>query len=832
MASAPTPLKIIIVGAGIAGLTLAKALEEIPQSASSPSIEYIVLEGRSELAPQQGAGIALAPGGSRILDQLGVYAELEAQMTPVSSSAVHDVHGRMLLPQRSDAALLVGRRMGYPFGLVERRNVVIALLRGLKRKKECVITGKRVVSVQHEVDQLKPVTLVCADGSRYSGDIVVGADGVRSRIREEMWRAVEKGLCGSEGFDVQRERDAMTAEYRCLFGISSPIPGYAPGCSDDTIGKDVSTMVATSKGGKIFWFVFGRLDRVYNNGEIPRFDAQQTAAFAQQHANLPVRGGITMGQLWNCRQTATLVPLEEADYEHWTAGRLVIIGDGAHKMTPQTGSGGMLAIDHAAALANMLHRMNSTRNSAQPLTTREIESALIEFDTRRRHIRSTALIRQAGALARLQALRTPWDRIAAALLFPRAGDARADQLCGDAVGAARIEHLPLPRRSLQGTMPFNPELGIGLGESEGSRALRALPLLLLAVGGFLSMAAVVPLEGAAQVLNAGVYRWASSNGTQVEEYIPESFYGVPMIDEFARLGVMRFIVSRAHFMLQNLSLFADYGVWYAIMLVEASRRSLRLTIVQCALLWGLFNLKGIAIFVPMYYFAHYIFSPMSAFGARDMRLTDTSYTRTILPALLLAHYAPFMLAYLSPGASIRQAAAFLWELFPIWIAGIQYAFSDIVPNTSLKDRLMANPTRDLSSIRRTTIPLILFSAAVWQYTLWTSPSISDALQLFSPITSGIENMNFSELFAETLKWDQVFFGFANEVWIVLLFWDMKRAGYIRQSWVALVGCAMIVTVLGGNGALLGVAWLYREERLAVGRHWGAVVADNENVVKR
>jgi 2-polyprenyl-6-methoxyphenol hydroxylase-like FAD-dependent oxidoreductase len=221
MTTTPPPLKIIIVGAGIAGLTLAKALEEVPQSASSPQIEYIVLEGRAELAPQQGAGIALAPGGSRILDQLGVYAELEAQMAPVSSSAMHDVHGKMLLPQRSDAALLVGRRMGYPFGLVERRNVVIALLRGLKRRKECVLTGKKVVSVEHAVDQGKPVRVVCADGSRYEGDLVVGADGVRSRIREEMWGAVEKGICGPEAFDVQRERNGES----CLFLYNTTITG-------------------------------------------------------------------------------------------------------------------------------------------------------------------------------------------------------------------------------------------------------------------------------------------------------------------------------------------------------------------------------------------------------------------------------------------------------------------------------------------------------------------------------------------------------------------------------------------------------------------------------
>lgn len=371
----------------------------------------------------------------------------------------------------------------------------------------------------------------------------------------------------------------MTAEYRCLFGMSSSIPGYEPKCSDDTIAKDVSTMVATSKGGKIFWFLFGRLDRVYQHEEIPRFDQAETVKFAEEHADLPIRDGITVADLWKHREAATLVPLEEADYAHWTAGRLVIIGDAAHKMTPQTGSGGMLAIDDAAALANLLNKLNSNRLDYGPLTTAQVEAALGNFDTRRRHVRTTALVKQAAGLARLEALRTLTDRIVSRLLFPRAGDVRADQLCGDAVGAERIEYLPLPKRSLQIPMPFNPEQGIGRQESLLSRALWASPLLLLAVGGLVSMAAVVPLEGATQILDEGVYRW-TSYGVQIEDYIPERFYGLSVFDNFSRPGVMRFMVSHGHFLLQNFSLFADYGIWYAIMLIESSRRSLYLTPVQ------------------------------------------------------------------------------------------------------------------------------------------------------------------------------------------------------------------------------------------------------------
>lgn len=361
--------------------------------------------------------------------------------------------------------------------------------------------------------------------------------------------------------------------------MSSAIPGYKPGCSDDTIGNNVSTMVATTKGGKIFWFLFGRLPRVYLHDEIPRFDEAEAAKFAKQHSKLPVRAGITMGDLWNRREKTSLVPLEEGSFAHWTAGRFVIIGDGAHKMTPQTGAGGMLAIEDAAALANIINKLKSNRMNGDPITTRQVETALASFDARTRHLRTTATIKEAGNLARLQALRTFADQITARLLFPRAGDARADQICGDAVGAERIEYLPLPKRSLAGSMPFNPSHGIGRHERLWRRALWASAFLLLGYGGFYSMALVVPLAGANQILGTHIYRWGADENPH-ETYIAEHFYHIPVLDGFARPGVMRFVVSQVHFLPQSLSLFADYGIWYAIMLIESARRSLRLTLLQ------------------------------------------------------------------------------------------------------------------------------------------------------------------------------------------------------------------------------------------------------------
>jgi 2-polyprenyl-6-methoxyphenol hydroxylase-like FAD-dependent oxidoreductase len=55
--------KVIIVGGGVSGLTLANALERA-------QVDYVLLESKSEFAPVLGASIALGPNGNRILDQL------------------------------------------------------------------------------------------------------------------------------------------------------------------------------------------------------------------------------------------------------------------------------------------------------------------------------------------------------------------------------------------------------------------------------------------------------------------------------------------------------------------------------------------------------------------------------------------------------------------------------------------------------------------------------------------------------------------------------------------------------------------------------------------
>jgi 2-polyprenyl-6-methoxyphenol hydroxylase-like FAD-dependent oxidoreductase len=79
MMATESPFKVIIVGGSIAGLTLAHCL-------SKAGIDYIVLEKRKQIAPQEGASIGILPHGGQILQQLGLFSLIEEQIEPLHTA--------------------------------------------------------------------------------------------------------------------------------------------------------------------------------------------------------------------------------------------------------------------------------------------------------------------------------------------------------------------------------------------------------------------------------------------------------------------------------------------------------------------------------------------------------------------------------------------------------------------------------------------------------------------------------------------------------------------------------------------------------------------------
>ena len=231
-------------------------------------------------------------------------------------------------------------------------------------------------------------------------------------------------------------------------------------------------------------------------------------------------------------------------------------------------------------------------------------------------------------------------------------------------------------------------------------------------------------------------------------------------------------------------------------------------------------MHGIGFVLPIFYFFHYIMTPIANFKAADMRLTDLSYTLSVLPVMAVTYYGPYLFGYLSPKATTRHIAMWLWHMSPVWATLSQWLLARmIVPNTVQHDRIH-NVRRDLWPIRITVGVLAAFSGFIWLTTLFSAPFSLSAI--FIPSNEGLDT--FVGSVRELLQYDGLFFAGSSLLWVAYLFSDLKKAGMVQQSWFTVLAVLGAMTVLSGPGAATAVGWLWREEILATRRHKGAVVS--------
>jgi len=94
--------RVIIAGGGLAGLTLANALER-------GGIDYLLLEAREVIDPAQGASMGILVSGARILDQLGCYDDITKMTYGIRRPGSHREDGKLICP-RDDTPQLTRAR--------------------------------------------------------------------------------------------------------------------------------------------------------------------------------------------------------------------------------------------------------------------------------------------------------------------------------------------------------------------------------------------------------------------------------------------------------------------------------------------------------------------------------------------------------------------------------------------------------------------------------------------------------------------------------------------------------------------------------------------------
>nr|ATJ44724.1 FAD dependent monooxygenase [Epichloe bromicola] len=419
--------KVIIVGGSVAGLSLAHCLEKI-------GVSFVVLEKGNQIAPQLGASIGILPNGGRILDQLGIFHSIEDEIEPLESAMIRYPDGFSFKSQYPRA---LHTSFGYPVSFLERQRFLQILYDKL-RSKDCVFTKKRVVCIASGQDKVIAKT---SDGVEYSADVVIGADGVHSIVRSEIWRHLTKNSQISES---EAPNASIKHDYSCIYGMSLNVPQIIPGIQLSCLDDGVSIHLFTGKKSKLFWFVIIKTPQT-SFAKVKIDDTHTARCICEGLRTKKVSDTLFFEDVWSRCTIFKMTPLEEGVFKHWNYGRLACIGDAIRKMAPNIGQGANMAIEDACSLANLLQKKISHGLKRD----QDINLMFQEFSTTQR-ARTESVCAQSEFLVRMHANQGIGRRLLGRYLIPFLYDAPAGLSGFSISGATRIEFIDLPARSLRG----------------------------------------------------------------------------------------------------------------------------------------------------------------------------------------------------------------------------------------------------------------------------------------------------------------------------------------------------------------------------------------------
>jgi hypothetical protein len=416
-------------------------------------------------------------------------------------------------------------------------------------------------------------------------------------------------------------------------------------------------------------------------------------------------------------------------------------------------------------------------------------------------------------------------------------DTFTDRTAGS-VGAEKLEYLPDTERSFVATMPFNRNYGAGHEESPFYRAVVALPILVLGYLCHVALNTVIHKDGVMPQLGSALAtRKLDFGSNRTFELLPTHYGGMTWLDNIWRAPIIAFSPSILSIdliqRLQMISFLVDLAPVYLIWVLEGHRRTNATIFARFPVVFAIaFQLYGIGCVGPLYYFLHYVQSPLSQFIASDMRLINVAYARTSLAALAVAYMAPTLAMYFAPSAATRISINAIWQIFPILVTSIHWVLATYLVDDPTPSARIHNTTADLSSIRIAAMAFILVSTLVFNWIRFTSPvPISTVLYPTPAFLSAFYrstvnrslDLDLVSGMALFLKIDYLSCFIASYAWLALLFKDLKTAEMVSTTWSRLVAYAAMGTVLAGPGAVVGGAWLWREEILASKKMAGAVV---------
>ena len=323
MSTAPSQLPVIVAGGGIGGLAAALALVR-------QGFEVTVLEQAPEIG-EIGAGIQLGPNAFHAFDALGIGDKARGRAVYTDYMVMHDAIDEYQVGKiPTDEKFR--QRFGNPYAVIHRADVHLSLLEGAQETGQVQFhTNTRVVRIAQDDHS---VTVWDQNGKAFQGCALIGADGVKSVVREQFvgdparvtGHVVYRAVVDKKDFpeDLQWNATAIWVGPNCHL-VHYPLRG----------GEQYNVVVTFHSRQQEEWGVTdGSKEEVesYFQGISPK---------ARQLIELP--------KTWKRWATADREPIGT-----WVFGRATILGDAAHPTTQYMAQGACMAMEDAVTLGEAL----------------------------------------------------------------------------------------------------------------------------------------------------------------------------------------------------------------------------------------------------------------------------------------------------------------------------------------------------------------------------------------------------------------------------------------------------------------------------------------------
>ncbi|KAF9323352.1 hypothetical protein BG006_001549, partial [Podila minutissima] len=244
----PTNARVIIVGCGIGGLTLAAFLERA-------GIQYQIFERAREVKPL-GSALSIGSNVMYLFSQLGILEIVLQHAKPFSFSTGYNEKREATRTLDYSPAQKIG---GYLPHIIARP-ILYDILRGLvPAYKICM--GKKILSL---LQNREGVMIRCSDNTTYHADILVGADGANSGVRQSLYKSLldKNELPKSDNMPLPFNSTCLVGQTRPLDPTVLTHLQDAHTWFETTIGenKPYAWVTFTSKHNTVCWMVLRHLD--------------------------------------------------------------------------------------------------------------------------------------------------------------------------------------------------------------------------------------------------------------------------------------------------------------------------------------------------------------------------------------------------------------------------------------------------------------------------------------------------------------------------------------------------------------------------------------------